>query len=107
MQTTPQGTQQLATVDAIFAAIRSLVDERFRNHQQTKSPLDDDDLIEQVAAFARRFGAIDQSTALTALIRFARERELRDVANQIAILAYERFGQPLHILDEQSGEVST
>jgi hypothetical protein len=103
MHTATKNEPSSTTSETIFSAIRDLVDERLQKHLDTVPSLDDTQVLDEIADFACRFGAIDQATALTALIRFARMRELRDLANQIAILAFERFGQELHILDEKVG----
>jgi hypothetical protein len=105
---TPAQTSRPPDVSStIFAAIRELVDERLRKHQETKPSTDDADLMDELVDFCHRFGALDQASALTSLIRFARLRELRDIANQIAILAFENYGQELHILNERLEEAAS
>jgi hypothetical protein len=107
MPTPAQASPPPDVSNTIFAAIRELVDERLRKHRETSPSTDDEALIDELVAFCHRFGAFDQASTLTALIRFARLRELRDVANQIAILAFENYGQQLHILDEQLEEAAS
>jgi hypothetical protein len=90
---------------AIFDAIHALVDERLRRHAEPLSAHDDDAIVKDLVAYARGVGAIDNASSLAALVRFARQSELKDVANEIAILAFEKYGQPLRLLPERVEEV--